>query len=541
MKIKSIIIPLISSLLIISLLLASCSTTQATTTPATTITTTKTTTTPPVTTAATTTTAATSTTPVTSTVLTVVNGTTTQNYTISQLKALPPTTGYGATKNKAGAITGPNTYVGATLTSLIKAAGGMTSNEQVTVTAQDGYSKTLTYAQVYQGTFSVYDKNGNPATAGTQPFVSLVYSMDGNDLATTIGPVEMGIMTASDQASDASMWIKLTNKIEIIPTTRTVIDSTGATITIPYVVNRVADAWHANNEIVFLLGGASKLVATTTIFQALPWAQKLYPQIITIPAPFTATAGQVNMETLIAAHPDVLLVSAGSFTADSMAQFKTANIPVVQMPAATFDDLKTTVRITGDVLGGQAVSIAADYINYLNTNIQKVTAVTSTIPAAQKPNVFHTSQYLILSTDGANSLIDAWINYAGGIDVASKDITGNQKAVTAEQIAAWNPDIIIVGTAPNSDNVKAILSDPKWSSTNAVKNKKVIANPTGDYLWDRYSAEEALQILWAAKLLYPDKFTNIDINQETKNFYSKYFHYTLTDSDLNSIMNATAP
>jgi len=42
----------------------------------------------------------------------------------------------------------------------------------------------------------------------------------------------------------------------------------------------------------------------------------------------------------------------------------------------------------------------------------------------------------------------------GGIDVASKDITGNQKAVTAEQIAAWNPDIIIVGTAPNSDNVK---------------------------------------------------------------------------------------
>jgi len=105
MKIKSIIIPLISSLLIISLLLASCSTTKlqrhqpqrlqqlkprqtprnhggnnhhrcnkhdtchlnSTT---------------------------------------VVNGTTTQNYTISQLKALPPTTGYGATKNKAGAITG---------------------------------------------------------------------------------------------------------------------------------------------------------------------------------------------------------------------------------------------------------------------------------------------------------------------------------------------------------------------------------------------------------------------------------------------------
>ena len=77
-------------------------------------------------------------------------------------------------------------------------------------------AKTLTYAQVYQGTFNVYDQNGNPATAGTQPFVSLVYSMDGSDLDATTGPIEMGIMTDYNQASDASMWIKLTNKIEIL-------------------------------------------------------------------------------------------------------------------------------------------------------------------------------------------------------------------------------------------------------------------------------------------------------------------------------------
>ena len=92
----------------------------------------------------------------------------------------------------------------------------MTNGAAVRISAQDGYTKTLTYAQVYQGTFNIYDKTGNPATAGVQPFVSLVYSMNGSDLDAATGPIEMGIMTAGDQMSDSSMWIKLTNKIEIL-------------------------------------------------------------------------------------------------------------------------------------------------------------------------------------------------------------------------------------------------------------------------------------------------------------------------------------
>ena len=206
-----------TGLIAFALVAASCSNTSTltittgTSTP--TATTRTTTTIAHATTTSSTTTAAT---PATAIVLTVVNGTKNQTYTLAQLKALQPTTGYGTTKNKSGVITGPNTYVGVALTTIIKAAGGMPNGSAVRITAQDGYTKTLTYAQVYQGTFSVYDKTGNPATAGMQPFVSLVYSMNGSDLDAETCPIEMGIMTSSDQMSDASMWIKLTNKIEIL-------------------------------------------------------------------------------------------------------------------------------------------------------------------------------------------------------------------------------------------------------------------------------------------------------------------------------------
>ena len=75
-----------------------------------------------------------------------------------------------------------------------------------------------------------------------------------------------------------------------------------------------------------------------------------------------------------------------------------------------------------------------------------------------------------------------------------------------------------------------------------MKNKAVYANPTGVYLWDRYSAEEALQILWAAKLLWPTQFANIDIIQQTKNFYSTiFFHYQLTDADVAAILAGNGP
>ena len=72
-----------------------------------------------------------------------------------------------------------------------------------------------------------------------------------------------------------------------------------------------------------------------------------------------------------------------------------------------------------------------------------------------------------------------------------------------EQVAAWNPDVIIVGTAPNQQNRQAILDDPRWREIKAVREGKVFVNPSGAYLWDRHSAEAALQVLWAAKLLHP--------------------------------------
>ena len=58
------------------------------------------------------------------------------------------------------------------------------------------------------------------------------------------------------------------------------------------------------------------------------------------------------------------------------------------------------------------------------------------------------------------------------------------------------------------------------------------------YPWDRFGPEEALQIQWAAKTLHPDRFKDIDMRAEARNFYKVFFHYALSDADLDQIFQA---
>ena len=323
-----------------------------------------------------------------------------------------------------------------------------------------------------------------------------------------------------------------------IPATRQISDAANRQVALPFRVSRVADPWPANNAMVLMLGGADKLVATSDQARKQPWLRKLYPRIEQVPAAFNG-AGEVNVETLIGARPDVILMAYGGALPKWLEAVDAYRIPVVMMPNKSLADLKTTAHMTGQVLGTREAQNAAEFVRYFDDNIRRITRVTGKLSKAERVRVLHTATPGILSVDGLDTVIDDWITVAGGSNVA--DVVGNARPVTLEQVVAWNPEVIIVGTAPNLQNRQAILDDPRWRSIRAVKEGRVYANPSGAYLWDRHSAGAALQVLWAAKLLHPARFADLDIGKETRSFYARFFHHQLSDAELASIMNATAP
>jgi hypothetical protein len=157
-----------------------------------------------------------STTPAGPPVLTVTSGTKSKSYSLADLQALKSVSGNGGTKNKTGAISGPFSYKGVALVDLINAVGGVASGQSVKLTGTDGYSKTLSYDQVMNGTFNTYDTSGNTVTPSTKPVLAVVYSSNGAALDSSVGPVEVGILYTQNYVSDGSVWVKLLAKIDVV-------------------------------------------------------------------------------------------------------------------------------------------------------------------------------------------------------------------------------------------------------------------------------------------------------------------------------------
>jgi iron complex transport system substrate-binding protein len=306
----------------------------------------------------------------------------------------------------------------------------------------------------------------------------------------------------------------------------------GVQVVIPTKITKIADAWRAHNEVVTMLGAGSEIVATCLTPDTSPWLYKVNPQMKNAVVCFTT---DVNMEELIKSAPDIVFVSVGAKYIDKITA---AGIPVVQLNFTDFDSLKQCYKLTGDILGADTSKQADAYISYLNSKMQMLNDVTSKIPDTNKPKVLHIASVNPIQIDGSKTIIDSWINIAGGINAAA-GTTGNFQAVTMEQILAWNPDkIILMNSATGADT---IFTDSVWAQVPAIKNNQIFRNPEGAFPWDRYSAEEALQIQWAAKTLNPDKFASLDLVQETISFYKTFMHYSLTTDDAQRILNGQKP
>ena len=318
--------------------------------------------------------------------------------------------------------------------------------------------------------------------------------------------------------------------------TKVIKDVDGQEVTVPVTPERVANLWHANNQVILTLGGAPKLSATTHYVTTIPWFRQVYPDITKVPAPIAAN-NDLNMEALLATKPDVVLVSSEK-QAEAVRQ---AGLTAVRVGFSDMNGLMQTVNLTVEVLGTQgAYERAQKYNAYMQKNLKLIEERLKDLPDSERPKVMHIgSGTKVQNVSGSGIVIDEWIKTAGGQNVAA-DQKG-MKDVSMEQITAYAPEVIIIGGDASAKGVQTIQSDAAWKDVPAVKNNKVIRNPYGTFNWDRYSTEEALQVLWAAKTLHPQKFTDVDMVKETQEFYSTFFGYSLSADDAQRILAGEAP
>lgn len=318
--------------------------------------------------------------------------------------------------------------------------------------------------------------------------------------------------------------------------TKVIKDDTGNEVTVPVAPQRIANVWHANSSVLLAMGGGPKLVSTTHYISTIPWFKKVYPGIADVPVS-VADNNALNIEQLISDKPDVVLVS----NEKQAENIRSAGLTAVMMKSTDLQSIEKGVDLTAEVIGTKdAYQRAQQYKTYFKKNVDLVKERLKDLPENEKPSVLHLGfGNRPTQASGGGSMADEWIKLAGGTNAMS-DVKDSKK-VTLEQIAKSQPQVIIIGGDTSAQGVQTVTTDAAWADIPAVKDRKIIRDPYGTFNWDRYCAELALQVLWSAKALHPNKFEDVDMVAETRSFYKTYFNYDLTEDEAKLILAGDPP
>ncbi|MGE0970256.1 ABC transporter substrate-binding protein [Klebsiella sp. WOUb02] len=323
---------------------------------------------------------------------------------------------------------------------------------------------------------------------------------------------------------------------------RTITDQIGRQVTLPDRVNRVVVLQHQSLNLLVQLNAADDIVGVMSSWkkQLGPAFARFMPAIEGLPTPGDLT--QVNIESLLALHPQVVFVA--NYAPQAMIQqIQNAGIPVVavslrqdaageqnKMNPSMADEeqaynegLKQGIRLIGEVVDRQAQ--AEELIRYTISARAQANAPVADIPDGQRVRVYMANPDL--NTYGSGKYTGLMMKHAGALNVAAASVKGARQ-VSLEQVLQWNPEVIFVQDR-YPEVVKQITSDPQWQGIDAVKNHRVWLMPEYAKAWG-YPMPEALAIgeLWMAKKLYPSRYSAIDVDARAEDYYQRFYRVKWT-------------
>lgn len=245
----------------------------------------------------------------------------------------------------------------------------------------------------------------------------------------------------------------------------------------------------------------------------------------------------INYEAVIAAGPTIALnvTSINEGTMDeSDALAESLGIPVV-MVSSDLLDAPEVYRFMGELFGveEQAELLAA----YAEETFQDIANLN--VPEEEKVRIYYGNGEDSLETAPAGSSHGQIIDLVNAINVADLELgDGSRVQISAEQLLAWDPDVIIVNGEPKANMTgsaaaEAIMQDPIFATLTAVQNGKVYGTPNAPFSWvDRPPGpNRIIGMRWLSGLIYPE-YLDFDVDEEVREFFQLFYHVELSDQQL---------
>jgi iron complex transport system substrate-binding protein len=311
-------------------------------------------------------------------------------------------------------------------------------------------------------------------------------------------------------------------------------DCIGRTVKIPREVKRIACLYAFSGHAVTMLGRCEDIVAVSNGLKRDSLLHSICPSILETLVP--KAQGAINIEELLKAQPDLVFLPSDIVrNSPETAKLDRFDIPYLVVDYGTIKGQQFAIEMIGKAIG--ASERAAMYNDYYNEIIEKVIIVISKIPEDQNLHLYYSVNEVLRTTLNRGLTAD-WLKIVGVENVAlreKKHIYEGKNYVSLEQVLLWNPDVIL---ANEPGAREYILKSRQWSFLKSVQDKKVFQMPIGISRWGHPgSIETPLAILWTVTALYPERFRNINMFEETKNYYKKFFNYELSDALVKKILS----
>ena len=316
---------------------------------------------------------------------------------------------------------------------------------------------------------------------------------------------------------------------------KTIQDMDNKTVTVPDKVSKAFGSSPPMNYLIYAIDPNKMIGLNFDASNGNNNAKKefLSPKFLALPVlgSFHGGGKNINLETLIQAKPDLILVWEDDMIVDTVQKaIAKTKLPTITIGFRKIEEMPNAIRFAADALNEpKRGQILSDFAT------KKILHVSKSVK-----NLKPTRYYYAEGTDGLSTECDTSfhveaLNFAGGENVHKCQQSGllGLEKINFEKLLTYDPDVIIV----QSDfTYQAVMNNPLWKNLRAIKAGNVHLVPNTPFNWtDRPpSFMRIIGIEWLANIFHP-KEVKIDLTHEIKEFYALFLGVKLSDTDVKNI------
>jgi ABC-type Fe3+-hydroxamate transport system substrate-binding protein len=269
-----------------------------------------------------------------------------------------------------------------------------------------------------------------------------------------------------------------------VPAVRSAVtDDFGDTVRVEGNPRRIVSLNPTTTELLYAIGAGGRLVGRTT-YDRIP------AEVLAVPD--LGPGLRPNVEAVLAAHPDLVILYASNDNRDAARRLRAAGIPTASYKVDRVADFARVTTILGSLTGDTAAARAT--VDSVGATLARTLAQTAPLP---HPRTFWILWESPLLAVGGGSWLNEMLKVAGARNVYDS-LTAPSPAVSFEDLLQRDPDVVLASPTTRAK----MLADPRWRTLRAVREGRVLVFDTT--IVNGPSARVGSSAVSLARLLHPD-------------------------------------